>query len=468
MREKSNMQNINRTGLFFFLVLLLASCSGDDDYTAYFGGEVDDPRIPYVILSRNDKIVDTLRLDSNNRFFARYDSLTPGLYSFRHEPDYQYVYFDRNDSLMVYINSADFDGSIVFSGRGDRKNNFLMELSLLNEEDRNKSYNIYDLGFADFMKAIDSTHNLRKTFYEKNRQEIGWSEGFDFYAKNRVDLNYYTKREYYPYIHARRTGNEVASALPEDFYSHRNTIEFNNPNLTGFSPFMRYLSAMLNNMAITGQQKGPNTEENALTDNIVKLRIADSIFTDESIKNKILSSIAFNYLLEDQNIANNRDFLEQYMEYSTDDSDTNEIMRIAKAAQQLKTGKELPRIALVNRDNEVFDYKKGIQKETVIFFWTTCARSRMEAMFNRIAQLKDKHPDTDFIAVNVDAHNEWQKMADAVAAHQVKQLRALSLPELRNKWVFTKINRTIIVNPDGTIKNAFTDLMDTEFSQHLK
>lgn len=467
MREKSDMQNINRTGLFFFLLLSLASCSGDSDYTAYFGGEVDNPRTSYVILSRNDKIVDTLRLDSNNRFFAKYDSFTPGLYSFRHEPDYQYVYFDRNDSLMVYINAADFDGSIVFSGRGDRKNNFLMELSLLNEEDRNKSYTIYDLGFDDFMKAIDSTYNLRKSFYEKNKKEIVWSKGFDFYAKNKIDLNYFTKREYYPYIHATRTGN-AASALPEDFYSHRNTIEFNNPDLTAFSPFMRYLSAMLNNMAVTGDQKGQNDRENALTENIAKLRIADSIFTDEGIKNKILSFIAFNYLLEDQNISNNRDFLEQYIKYSTDNSETDEIMRIANAAQKLQSGKELPHIALVNRNNEAFDYKKGIQKETVIFFWTSCAKPRMEAMCNRIARLQEEHPDTDFIGVNVDPHNEWLKMADAVASDQVKQLRALSLPELRNKWVFTKINRTIIVNRDGTIKNAFTDLMDSEFSQHLK
>jgi hypothetical protein len=76
-----------------------------------------------------------LRLDKTIGFYAKFDSLLPGLYTFKHyfEPEYQYVYFDKNDSLMVHINSKDFDESIVFCGRGDEKNNFLMELYLKNE-----------------------------------------------------------------------------------------------------------------------------------------------------------------------------------------------------------------------------------------------------------------------------------------------------------------------------------------------
>jgi len=59
-------------------------------------------------------VIDTLKLDKNNRFFIQFDSLAPGLYSFKHEPEYQYVYFDKNDSIMVRLNSKDFDGSVVF------------------------------------------------------------------------------------------------------------------------------------------------------------------------------------------------------------------------------------------------------------------------------------------------------------------------------------------------------------------
>ena len=126
-----------KTGIILTLLMCLTSCNKDDnDYTAYFGGEIKDPLVPYVLFSKDNKVIDTIPLDANNRFFVKFDSLTPGLYNFKHEPDYQYVYFDKNDSLMVSLNTTDFDQSVVFSGRGERKNNFMMELFLAHEEDR--------------------------------------------------------------------------------------------------------------------------------------------------------------------------------------------------------------------------------------------------------------------------------------------------------------------------------------------
>ena len=102
------------------------------DYVAYFGGEIVNPSSPYVFFCRDNEVIDTLKIDKNNRFFIQFDSLAPGLYTFKHEPEYQYVYFDKNDSIMVTLNSKDFDGSLVFCGRGDQKNNFLVELFLKN------------------------------------------------------------------------------------------------------------------------------------------------------------------------------------------------------------------------------------------------------------------------------------------------------------------------------------------------
>ena len=77
---------------------------------------------------KDDEVIDTIYLDKNNRFMHKFDSLAPGLYTYKHNPEYQYVYFDKNDSLMLRVNTFDFDNSVVFCGRGDEKNNFLMEL----------------------------------------------------------------------------------------------------------------------------------------------------------------------------------------------------------------------------------------------------------------------------------------------------------------------------------------------------
>ena len=457
-----------RTLLSLSLLLALTSCNNEgNNYTACFGGEIISPRSPYVIFSKNNKVIDTIPLDTNNRFFIKYDSLTPGLYSFRHEPEYQYVYFDKNDSLMISVNADNFDHSVVFSGRGEKKNNFLMELYLLNHEDTNKSYRVYEEKYDDFIKTIDEAYAKREAFYNKSKEEIGWSDDFDLYAKARLQFSLYTKKEYYPFLYNHRTGKEISATLPKDYYDYRKEIDFNNPKLISFSPFLRYLNAMLSNMAATKASKNGSAEERDLRENVIKLNLVDSIFTDEKIKNDVLNNIAFSYLLEDQNICNNKKFLKHYIELSTDDNESNEIMKIAKAIEDLETGNKLPKVTLVDTNNNVFDITRDINKETVIYFWTTCARTHLKMVNERVIKLKQQHPDVNFIAINLDEDPEWKKLISKSTFNSAKQLRAISFQSLKDKWVITKLNRTIILNADGTIKNGFTSLMDPEFAELL-
>src|SRR5574343_1379975 len=164
----------------------LSSCKKTfeaENYVAYFGGEVQNPQSKFVLFLKDDEVIDTIYLDKNNRFIHKFDSLPPGLYSFKHNPEYQYVYFDKNDSLMVRLNTFDFDNSVVFCGRGDEKNNFLMELYLKNEADRDKMYDSFDKDVKSFIKNIDSSFAIRKSFYLKRKAEIGWDENFDVLAK---------------------------------------------------------------------------------------------------------------------------------------------------------------------------------------------------------------------------------------------------------------------------------------------
>ncbi|MXN90709.1 redoxin family protein [Flavobacterium sp. Sd200] len=455
-----------KTGFTLTLLLMLCSCSKKEDYSAYFGGQVANPHVRYVLFSKGNKVIDTLPLDKNNRFFIKFDSLTPGLYSFKHEPEYQYVYFDRNDSLMVTINTDDFDRSIVFTGRGERKNNFMMELFMAHDADREKSYGIYNYDPEKFIKTIDSSYALRKAFYEKNKKDIQWSNGFDAYAKLRLMLNYFSKKEYYPYIHGRRSGIDVTEKLPKDFYSFRRDINLNDDNLVGYSPYLRYLTAMINNMAITRYYKDGMAEESSFRDNISKLDIADSVFKNKAVKNEVLNALAFNYLLEDQNMANNQKFLDRYMQLSSDKNADNEIRKIGEAIKNLKPGSDLPSIPLVDSTGKTFNLK-DIKEETVLFFWTSCARAHTEHAYEKISELKQKYPNVDFIAINVDSDAEWKSTLTKYKTENVLELRSTNFDELREKWVITKIKRTIILNSNGSIKNAFTNLLDDDFEKSL-
>lgn len=368
---------------------------------------------------------------------------------------------------MMSANGNDFDNSLVFSGRGDRKNNFLAELYILNEKDRNESYEVYDYDYISFRRNIDSVYGERKAFYERQKAAINWSDGFDLFARIRTDMAYYTKKEYYPVVQARRTGKDIRAQLPANFYDYRKTIDFENRQLANFSPFVRYVNALLTNMAFRRHKGKDVLAEDLVQDNIEKLNIADSLFRNENNRNNILNSIAFSYLLEDQGSGNNQKFLKRYMELSTDNSPANEIRKIAAALDGLQPGQRLPQILLTDatgKKPEINDLKRP----AVILFWTSCARIHMEMVAKKVTELQKEFPQITFIAINVDEDKEWKQALPTFQLDNVIQLRAKDFKELKSKWAFTRINKAIVLQPDGRIKNAFGNLMDPKFSELLR
>lgn len=461
--------------LYFTAVIVLAlflnSCKSEfksDDYTAYFGGEVTNPTSPYVLFCKNSEVIDTIKIDENNRFFIKFDSLTPGLYTFKNEPEYQYVYFDKNDSIMVHINSKDFDESIVFCGRGDEKNNFLMELYLKNEHDKSNLFEAFDYDIPKFNKNIDSAYSSTKKFYTTKKEELKWSEEFDIYAKSALDFHYYSKKELYPVIHKARTGIDVLDSLPSNYYEFRKKVDFNSAELANFSPYVMYLSNMLNNTGSINYHNHFTDVDLALKTNINKLNIADTLIKNETVKNTILNNIAFAYLLEDQNMVNNQKFLDIYHKFSTDKSKKNEILKIGNAIQLLKVGNELPEITLIDQNKNLISSTCLAKKKTVIFFWTENLISHLNAAHKKIANLKSKYPDYQFIGINLDKdQREWNITLSKYKFNGILELRSNDFEDIKSKWAIMKVHRAIILNSDGKIKTAFTNIFNVDFEKNL-
>lgn len=457
---------------YTIIVLFFSSCNKEfksDNYTAYFGGEVANPSSPFVLFCKDSEVIDSIKLDKDNRFFIKFDSLSPGLYSFKNEPEYQYVFFDKNDSIMVHINSKDFDESIVFCGRGDQKNNFLMELYLKNEKDKNSNFEIFDYDIPKFITNADATYDEMNKFYSKKKEELKWSDEFDIFAKAALDFHYYSKKELYPVVHKIRTGVDVCDQLPKKYYDFRKNVNFNNTNLTGFSPYVMYLSHMLNNAGAINYHNHFSDVDLALKININKLNIADTLIKNEKVKNTILNNIAFNYLIEDQNMVNNKKFLDIYRMYSTDKSQKNEILKIGNAIQLLKDGNALPEVFLTDKTNNLISSSTFLKQKTVIFFWTENLSSHLIAAHKKILNLKQKYPDYQFIAINLDAdQNKWKIVLSKYNFNGITELRAKYFEDLKSKWAITKVHRTIILNENGSIKNAFTNIFDVNFEENLK
>ena len=453
-------------------LLILSSCNKEfkaNDYRAYFGGEVKNPTNRFIYFSKNGVVIDTIPLQKDNTFFVQFDSLAPGMYTFKHDPEYQYVYFDKNDSIMVHINSKDFDESIIFCGRGDTKNNYLMESYLKNESDKEKMFDVYDYDISKFTFNTDSTYKSNKKSYNIHKNDIKWSKDFDEYAKAALDFNYYSKKELYPVIHKLRTAEDVFDKLPNHYYDYRKNIDFNNVELSTYSPFVIYLSHLLNNVGMVKYHNHFSDIDLALTTNINKLNIADTLIKNEKVKNSILNNIAFSYLLEDQNMINNQKFLESYRKFSTDNSKKNEILRIGNAIQLLIAGNQLPEVNLVDKDGLTIFSNSIIKKKAVLFFYTKEALTHLAAAHKKALAFKSKYPDYQFIAINLDKdQKEWLELLSNYKFEGIQEYRCSNFEDIKNKWAITKIHRALILDGNGKIKNAFSNLFDVKFEYELK
>lgn len=453
-------------------LLFLCSCNKEfksSDYRAYFGGEVKNPTNRFIYFSKDGVVIDTIPLQKNNTFFVQFDSLAPGMYSFKHDPEYQYVYFDKNDSIMVHINSKDFDESIIFCGRGDAKNNYLMESYLKNESDKEKMFDVYDYDISKFNSNTDSTYKSNKKSYNVHKNDIKWSKEFDEFAKASLDFNYYSKKELYPIIHKLRTAEDIFEKLPNHYYDYRKTIDFNNVQLATYSPFVMYLSHLLNNAGAVKYHNHFSDIDLALTTNINKLNIADTLIKNEKVKNSILNNIAFSYLLEDQNMVNNQKFLESYRKFSTDNSKKNEILKIGNAIQLLIAGNQLPEVSLVDKDGLTVSSNSIVKKKTVLFFYTKEALTHLAAAHKKVLAFKSKYPNYQFIAINLDKdQKEWLELLSNYKFENIQEFRCANFEDIKNKWAITKIHRALVLDENGKIKNAFTNLFDVKFENELK
>ena len=128
---------IKKILLLLLTVTTIISCNTSSKKSecgvSWIGGKIVNPKLDYVVISHNRSIIDTVALDSTDSFIYKIENTDPGIYFFSHY-EYQAMFLEPGDSVMIYVNTIEFDESLSYTGRGAEKNNLLMEFYLLNED----------------------------------------------------------------------------------------------------------------------------------------------------------------------------------------------------------------------------------------------------------------------------------------------------------------------------------------------
>ena len=433
----------------------------------WIGGEIVNPKTDFVVFYKDECIIDTVKLDNKNFFLYKNDELDEGLYSFRHN-EYQLFYVEPGDSLMLRVNTVDFDESLTYTGKGANKNNFLMELFLMNEYENKLVSMWYSLPPAIFEKKIDSLKKIRDHLYDEFIALNHPSPGLKKLARANIDFDYYSKKEMYTTANLTNKENQSPELFPEKFYDYRNHIDFGCEELRSYYPYHRFLNRYIDNLAFQNFKEDRYLVKHSFDYCQHKIKIIDSIVSNKSLKNHLLRTTVMRYLIHANDVKEQQQIVDLFLELDSNDNHKKEIQKLASATMKLTSGNVIPNVLMVDTDNTARDLHTCIRRPTVLYFWSAQSMKHYKDIHSKASELKSKFPEYDFIGINTDTHfKKWRNIVVNSGYHKNLEFQIENIEEAEQKLVINSMNKAIIISKDGVILENNTNLFGGSIEELL-
>ena len=456
-------------------LLIFVGCQTNSEVMkpVFVGGDIINPSNNYVVLYDNQNNIDTLFLNEDNRFSHYFTNFKPGIHSLVHGGKHQSLLLENNDSVMMHINTHDFDESIVFNGTGAKKNNYLINLLLKLEKEGSETN-------GDYAKSPEAYHQSIESYISKNCRDLESflkintnSDLFKKVALSSIKYHYFTRKELYPFRHFGVNSFSNFKKLPSSFYEFRKEIVYNDIDLKDFYPYYNFLFPHINNLAIeqlTTSNKEFNLDKHKLEYTTRKLQLIDSLVTNTMTKNNLLKYTTRNFISNSKSIDQSYILYQSFLDKSTNQKDKKYIKDLFKNAQGLQPGYPLPAIEVINHTNETVNVNTIFDKTTVIYFWDNASRYHFENSHIKVKTIQEKFPTIDFVSININSMHTyvWKNM---IFGNQFKinnEYRFADPSYAKKRLAINYIKKVLIVDSKGMILNATADLFDPEFETLLK
>lgn len=451
--------------LFLLLLTAIFSCKNKEDKevkTTYISGQIINPTCDYIIFSRGNELQDTVNLDSKNFFQYKTGKITSGLYALRHN-ETQVFYIEPGDSLLLHLNTIDFDESLAYSGKGGLQNNLLMDLFLRNETENQNLPKWYDLSPSDFESKIDSLKALKVAEYEAFIRKNDVADNFKKVALANITYDYYSKKELYAAANMRQV-----KQIDPKFFNYRKKIDFQRDNLRFYYPYYRFLNRYFDNVVCLEYDNTSIIDRNSFKYNHRRIHLIDSLIKSDSLKNNLLYTNASWYMQNAKNADEEKKFYETFSKINTDKKQIDELGKLLEISIKLTAGKTMPNVAVVNTNNEVKDLNSLINAPSVIYFWSARFTAQSKNLHNRAAELKSKYPEYSFIGINVDTHfKKWREMVNKRNYNTDKEFQLENISEAQQKLMLKPMNKAIILDKNAVIFDGKTNMFNINFEELL-
>lgn len=465
---------------YLYIILtsvLLYSCKRDTNEAngaiAYLGGEIINPNTSFIVLSKSESVIDTIKLDGRNRFMYKVKNLEAGIYYFKHGGEFQMVLLEPNDSILFRLNTLDFDESLVYTGIGAKKNNYFINDYLENEKTEKKIYKYCQLSPLDYKQKVDSLKKVKTDKLNDFKKKFKTSELFDKIAETNNKYNYYFSKEVYPLWHYTNNKYDIFKSLPKDFYAYRKDVDYNDDFQKDNFIYNSFLKSNFNNLALEKHFEHSNSDDKfkrkSLCYNLDILNIIDSLVTNNSIKDDLLYYYSVGYIARSDNLENNDAILASYLSKSENEEGKKMMTRFTNSLNNLKEGSYLPNVKIVNYNNSELDLSSIIQSNTVLSFWSHTFYEHFKRSHYKVNELKEKYPEINFIAINIDNYGlEKSKQSLKNNRFSCNDEYYFKNPEESIEVLaIHPMTKTIIIDKNKRIVNSNTNMFSKKFEEQL-
>lgn len=447
---------------FLFYTIIFAtitSCTeSPNSNSTYFGGRIINPRGGNVVLFHKDIPIDTFKLSSENKFFGEIKNINEGLYYFRHGEEFQYLYLKPNDSILIRLNAWDFDESLVFSGKGAKRNNILIDCFLDAEKDDKLFYKYYDLNPIEFKKRADSIEKIKlnryNNFLSKNPDE---SEFYNSLLKVAFMYPLYGHIENYPLVHSMKKKG-ADDSLPNDFYNYRSNVSITQDSMLFYNPYRDYIVNHLYNLV---HSEGLAVESDEFT--IELLKTIDRKLSDKWFKNNILRRTTLGHFYRKSTCNYSTEVFNTFLKTSDSEEDKKLMLLLLDDAKKLPRGKKLTNFNVYNYNHSNTPINSIIKNNiAVIYFWNSDFTSKSFTS-NRVKYLSRKFPTIKFVGVKINGDGK-----DRLEAIDIKEQYYLTNTSKASNFLTSKLPRTLIVDKNGVLLNGYASLSSNNLYFQLK
>ncbi|WP_111708466.1 TlpA family protein disulfide reductase [Lutibacter citreus] len=448
-------------------LLLITGCerTSNKESVTYFGGQIVNPKSNFVLFLKDNKVIDTITLDKNNHFLTEYKSLKEGLYTFKHGIEFQYIYFEPSDSILVRLNSWDFDESMVFSGRGSSKNEFLLNLFLRNEHEDKLMRQFFSLNETEFSQKIETLTKQKEALFldfKNNNENV--SEGFTKLTNAAINYPLYRWKEIYPFYHKKLNQLSKISKISDSFYEFRKHINLNEENLLSFYPYRNYVTNYLYHISYKIK------EEDSLRDNLTvnMLNLIVQNVNIEEFRNSLLKNIVVDEFLKRQSTCSiNKETLNVFLKNCSNEEYKNEVQNLVNDSKYVLNNKPIKDFTIKSYDDRELSVKNIIENhKSVIYFWSSNYMDA-EYLLKEIRYFEKRYPNILFIGVNMQS--DLYNLSNSTNIGLIDYQKQFKLPEnsYARKYLTSNYPRTIMVDEKGIVTNGFTHLDSKKFNSEL-